>query len=82
MQVKLTTSKSIIAQMNELKIEYFRTRKENEPKLAEIQKKFSKSEKIKSEIEKIQSHPSYLSQEEMESFEKMIDGVAQLKLLP
>ncbi len=82
MQVKLTTSKSIIAQMNELKIEDFKTRKENEPKLAEIRKKFSKSEKIKSEIVKMQSHPSYLSQEEMESFEKMINDVAQLKLLP
>ncbi len=78
--MKLTASKSILAQINELKSSKdFKSPEEIQKKLSELQSRITTSQIIEKEMEKIQSDPDYLTDQEIKVCQKMIKDVEESK---
>jgi len=78
--MKLTASKSILAQINELKSSKdFKSPEEIQKKLSELQSRITTSQIIEKEMEKTQSDPDYLTDQEIKICQKMIKDVEQSK---
>jgi HEPN domain-containing protein len=78
--MKLTASKSILAQINELKSSKdFKSPEEIQKKLSELQSRITTSQIIEKEMEKTQSDPDYLTDQEIKVCQKMIKDVEESK---
>jgi hypothetical protein len=78
--MKLTASKSILAQINELKSSKdFKSPEEIQKKLSELQSRITTSQIIEKEMEKTQSDPDYLTDQEIKICQKMIKDVEESK---
>jgi hypothetical protein len=78
--MKLTASKSILAQINELKrSKDFKSPEEIQKKLSELQSRITTSQEIEKEMEKFQSDPDYLTDQEIKVCQEMIKDVEKLQ---
>ena len=78
--MKLTASKSILAQINELKSSKdFKSPEEIQKKLSELQSRITTSQIIEKEMEKFQSDPDYLTDQEIKVCQEMIKDVEKLQ---
>jgi len=78
--MKLTASKSILAQINELKSSKdFKSPEEIQKKLSELQSRITTSQEIEKEMEKFQSDPDYLTDQEIKVCQEMIKDVEKLQ---
>jgi lipoate-protein ligase A len=78
--MKLAASKSILAQINELKSSKdFKSPEEIQKKLSELQSRITTSQEIEKEMEKFQSDPDYLTDQEIKVCQEMIKDVEKLQ---